>query len=163
MSGPFWIAFRTYKIRLRLSARSVLTGRLGVGTILSPILKTCLPYGTGQYDVSWGDKSFSAPVRCLWRERGTSNFSGTSWIARGCGTEWVHSTTLLRPLFTNFLFRYSWDRKWGYRCKICTVHTPFVSCPTRSRKGGNRQRRDIAICDIIIDTSYKTQIKAEFT
>ena len=24
-----------------------------------------------------------------------------------CGTEWVHSTTLLRPLFTNFLFRHS--------------------------------------------------------
>ena len=39
-----------------------------------------------------------------------------------CGTEWVHSTTLLRPLFTYFLFRHSWDRKWGYRCKICTVH-----------------------------------------
>ena len=28
-----------------------------------------------------------------------------------CGTEWVHSTTLLRPLFTYFLFRHSWDRK----------------------------------------------------
>ena len=25
---------------------------------------------------------------------------------RNCGTEWVHSTTLLRPLFTNFLFRH---------------------------------------------------------
>ena len=38
-----------------------------------------------------------------------------------CGTEWVHSTTLLRPLFTYFLFRHSWDRKYGYWCKICTV------------------------------------------
>ena len=49
-----------------------------------------------------------------------------------CRTEWVHSTTLLRPLFTNFLFRHSWDRKWGCWCKICTVTTPFVWCPTRS-------------------------------
>ena len=32
-------------------------------------------------------------------------------MTTGCGTEWVHSTTLLRPLFTYFLFRHSWDRK----------------------------------------------------
>ena len=46
-----------------------------------------------------------------------------------CGTEWVRSATLLRPLFTNFIFRHSWDRKWGCWCKICTVHNSVCVMP----------------------------------
>ena len=36
----------------------------------------------------------------------------------------MHSTTLLRPHFTNFLFHLVLVRKWGYRCKICPATTP---------------------------------------
>ena len=48
-----------------------------------------------------------------------------------CKTEWMHS-----PLFTNFLFRHSWDRKWGCWCKIYTSQLRlFNAQPARENMG----------------------------
>ena len=65
-----------------------------------------------------------------------------------CGTEWVHSTTLLRPLFYVFsLSSLVGSRvRVGCWCKICTVTTPYVECPTRSRKRGSRTQGHIFVC-----------------
>ena len=49
---------------------------------------------------------------------------------RNCSTGRVRSTTLLRPLFYDFsLSCNDRNRGGGYRCKICTVPTPFLCLP----------------------------------
>ena len=50
----------------------------------------------------------------------------------------LQRTTIFRPLFYDFsLLRHNHDREGGYRCKICTVPTPFLCLPDPLEKMRN--------------------------